>query len=112
MFVHNWGTNPTMIYPTVSNITRRAYDPITTQRGFILRCNHERLILKWVERKRICPENHLTRICQDVRDDVADNYACSPVNRALGDDTSPSSNYSDSNRDGLIPTIPTDVLRT
>ena len=36
IFVHDWGTNPTMIYRTVSNITQRAYDPITTQRGFVL----------------------------------------------------------------------------
>ena len=33
IFVHDWGTNPTMIYPTVSNITLRTYDLITTQRG-------------------------------------------------------------------------------
>ena len=93
MFVHYWGTNPTMIYPTVSNITRRAYDTITTQCGFILRCNHERLRLKWVERKRIGPENHLARIRQDICDDVLNN-ACSPANHALGDT---SSNDSDSN---------------
>ena len=48
IFVHNWGTNPTMIYPTVSNITRRAYNHITTQRVFVLQCNHERLRLKRV----------------------------------------------------------------
>ena len=53
--------------------------------------------LKWVERKRIRLENHLARIRQDIRDDVAANYACSPVNHDLGDATSPSSNYSDSN---------------
>ena len=97
IFVHNWGTNPNMIYPPVYNITRRAYDLITTQRGFVLQCNHERLRLKWVERKRIPLENHLVRIRQDIRDDVADNDTCSLVNHAMGDATSPSSNDSDSN---------------
>ena len=86
-----------MIYPTVSNITWCAYGHITTQRGFVLRCNHKRLILKRVERKRIGIENHLARIHQDIRDNVAFNYACSPVNHALGDATSLSSNDSNSN---------------
>ena len=48
IFVHDWGINLTMIYPTVSDTTRRVYDPITTQCGFVLRCNHERLRLKRV----------------------------------------------------------------
>ena len=96
LLVHEWGTHPTMIYPTVSNFTRRAYVPITTQKGFCLRCNHERLRLKRVERKRIALENHLARICQDIRDDVAANYACSLANHALDDATFPSSNDSDS----------------
>ena len=95
--VHDWGTYPTVIYPTVSNFTRRAYDPITTQRGLILRCNHELLRLKIFESKCIALENHLARIRQDIRNDVAANYSCSPVNRALGDATPPSSNDSDSN---------------
>ena len=85
-----------MIYPTIPNITRRAYDPITTQRGFVLRCNHERLRLKRVERKRIGLENNLSRTRQDIRDNVALDYYCSPVNHALGDATSPSSNDSES----------------
>ena len=68
---------PTVINPTVSNFTRRAYDPITTQRGLVLRCNHERLRLKRVERKRIGLENHLARICQNICDDVAAIYDCS-----------------------------------
>ena len=67
-----------MIYSTVSNITQRAYNPITTQRGFFLRCNHERLRIKWVERKRIRLEKNLTRIREDIRDDVLNN-ACSPL---------------------------------
>ena len=97
IFVHDWGTYPTMIYLTVSNFTRCAYDPITTQREFVLRCNHERLRLKRVERKRIAHDNHLARIRQDIRDDVAANCACSPVNHALVDAMSPSSNDFDSN---------------
>ena len=54
-----------------------------------------------VDRKRIAVENHLARIRQDIRDNVAAKYACSPANHALGDATSPSSNDSDSN-DGWI----------
>ena len=85
-----------MIYPTVYIFTRRAYVPITTHKGFIFRCNHERLRLKRVERKLIALENHLSRIRQDIRDDVAANYSCSPANHALDDATSPSSNDFDS----------------
>ena len=103
IFVHDWGTYPSVIYPTVSNFTRQAYDPITTQKGFILRCNHERLRLKRVERKRIALENHLARIRQDICDDVDFEYACSPVNHFLGDATPPSSNDSDSG-DGWLDT--------
>ena len=51
LFVHGWGTNPTTIWPTVSNFTQRAYVPITSQKGFCQRCNHECLRLKWVEGK-------------------------------------------------------------
>ena len=63
-------------------------------------------------RGRIGPENHLARICQDIRDDVAANYACSPVNHALGDATSPSSNDPNLMTAGLTIVVPTDVLRT
>ena len=90
------GYYPTSIYPTVSNFTQRAYVPITTQKGFILQCTHQRLRLERVKRKLIALENHLARICQDIRDDVAANYACSPANHALSDATFPSSNDSDS----------------
>ena len=47
-------------------------------------------------------DNHLARFRQDMRDDVAANYASYPVNHALGDappsnsPRSPSSNDSDS----------------
>ena len=82
IFVHEWGTNPTMIWPTVSNFTRRAYVPISTQKWFCRWCNHERLRLKWVEEKQVSLEDHLTRVRQDMRDDVAAKYASSPVNHA------------------------------
>ena len=70
IFVHEWCTYPTMIGPTVSNCNCCAYGPITRQKGFHKRCNHERLRLKWVEGKRFALEGHLTRVCQDMRDDV------------------------------------------
>ena len=61
-----------------------------------MRCNHKRLRLQRVARKRIDLENHLARIRQDMRDDVAANYAYSLTNHALGDATPPSSNDSKS----------------
>ena len=48
------------------------------------RCNHYRLRLKWVEGKRVALQDHLARVRQDMCDDVAANYASSPVNHALG----------------------------
>ena len=56
LFVHEWGINKTMLWPTVSNFTQCAYVPITSQKGFRQRCNHERLRLKWVEGKRVAIE--------------------------------------------------------
>ena len=54
IFVHSWGVNPTdMIPANVSTITRRAYDPICSFHGSVLRSNHERLRLKRIELKRI-----------------------------------------------------------
>ena len=94
IFVHYWGVNPNDMIPVnVSTITRRAYDPIVYFHGFILWSNHERLRLKQIEMKRICVEEYLARIRQDVRDKVA-AYARSSVNNVLGDALS---NYSDSN---------------
>ena len=74
-----------MIVPTVSNYTCRAYVPITSQKGFRQRCNHERLRLKWVKRKRVALEGNLARVRQDMRGDVAANYTLPPMNNALGD---------------------------
>ena len=62
IFVHPWGNYPTMIEPTCSNYTCRVYVPITCQKGFNQRCNHERLRLKWVEHKRVAFERHLARV--------------------------------------------------
>ena len=46
IFVHEWGTYPTMIGPTVSNYICCAYIPITSQKWLRQRCNHKRLRLK------------------------------------------------------------------
>ena len=98
IFVHSWGVNPTDTIPAnVYTITRRAYDPICSFRGFILRSNHKRLRLKRIELKHIRFKELLARIRQDVRDDVAANVRA-PVNNALGDALS---NDSDSN-DGWL----------
>ena len=98
IFINSWGVNPTdTITANVSNITRHDYDPICSFHGFVLQSNHEHLRLKRIELKRICFEELLARICQDVRDDVTANV-CATVNNYLGDALS---NDSDSN-DGWI----------
>ena len=74
IFVHSLGINPTDMLPlNVSTITWHAYDTIVTFHVFFLRSNHERLILKRIELKRICVKEYLARICQDVSDKVAAN---------------------------------------
>ena len=95
IFVRDWGTYLTVIYHNISNFTLRAYNPITNQRGFILRCIHERLRLKRAEKLKIALENYFARIFQDICDDVASNYACSPLNHDICDATSPLSYDSD-----------------
>ena len=52
IFVHSWGKYPTMIWPTCSNYTCHVYVPITCQKGFNKRCEHERLRLLFVEQKK------------------------------------------------------------
>ena len=74
IFVHPWGNYPTLIGPTCSNYTCRAYVPITCQKGFNQRCDHERLRLKWVEQKIVSSERHFVRVSQDKIDDVTANY--------------------------------------
>ena len=92
IFVHSWGVNPTDTVPAnVSTITRRAYDPICSFHGLVLRSNHKHLRLKLIELKRIRFEELLARIFQDVHDDVS----ASPVNHALGDALSNDSNSDD-----------------
>ena len=63
------------------------YVTITCQKGFIQRCNHERLRLKWVERKRVAFERQLARVRQDMSDDVTANYVFPFLNYALGMDS-------------------------
>ena len=93
IFVHSLVINPTdMFPPNVSTITWRAYDHIVTFHVFVLRSNHERLILKRIELKRIRVKEYLARILLEVSDKFAANVRA-PVNNALGDSLS---NYSDS----------------
>ena len=84
-----------MIPANFYTITRRAYYPIVSFHGFILRSNHECLRLKCIDLKRILVEEYLSRIRQDVRDEVAAN-ARAPGNNALGDARS-----NDSDSDGV-----------
>ena len=99
IFVHEWGYNPTMIGPTCSNYTCRAYVPITSQKGLCQRYNHERLRLKWVKGKRVALECHLSRVRQDMRDGVAANYTSAPLNNALVDASPANSLKSSSSND-------------
>ena len=92
-----------MIGPTVSNYTCCAYVPITSQKGFRQRCNHERLRLKWVKGKRVALEGHLDIVRQYMHDEVAVNYTFSPMNNALGDASpanSPRSSLSNDSKSG------------
>ena len=57
--VHPWGKYPTFIGQTCSKYTCQAYVPITCQKGFNQRCEHECLFLHWVERNRIAVEQQL-----------------------------------------------------
>ena len=84
IFVHSWGKYPTMIGPTCSNYTCRAYAPITWQEGFNKRCEHERRHLLFVERKRIAFQRHLAMVRDEMSYDVALNYTVPPVKNALG----------------------------
>ena len=83
IFVRSWGKYPTMILPTCSNYTCRAYVPIACQKGFNKRCERERLRLLFVERKRIAFERNLSMVRDQLSDDVAMNYTFPPVNDAL-----------------------------
>ena len=72
-----------MIWPTCSNYTCRAYVPITCQKGFNKRCEHERRRLLLVERKIIDFERHLDMVRDQLSDEFAMNYNFPPVNDAL-----------------------------
>ena len=83
-----------MIPPNVSTITRRAYNLPFTFHGLVLRSNNKRLILKRIESRRICVEELLARIHQDICDEVRTNVHV-PVNNALGDELSDDSDSDD-----------------
>ena len=87
IFVHSWGKNPTMIGPTCSNYSRRAYVPITSQEGFKKRCKHERRRLCFVERERRAFERHRVYLADDISHDVALNFWRRSVNNGLGMDS-------------------------
>ena len=87
IFIHSWAQNPTMIGPTCSNYTCRAYVPLTCQEGFNKRCEHERRRLLFVERGRIAFQRHLAMVRDEMSHDVALNYFVLPVNNALGMDS-------------------------
>ena len=84
IFVHPWGKYPTLIGLACSKYTCQAYIPITCQKGFNQRCDHERLRLLWVERKRIASKRNLGRVRQHISDDVSMNYVLPFINDALG----------------------------
>ena len=83
IFMHSWGKYPTVIWPTCSKYTCRAYILITCQNGFNQRCDYERLRLLWVKRKIIALERNLARVRDHMSDDVAINYFFPPFNDAL-----------------------------
>ena len=85
IFVNSWVINTTDTIPAgVSTTTLRAYDHICSFHRFVFRYKHKRLRLKRIELKRIRFEELLSRIRQDVSDEVAANVRA-PVNDALGD---------------------------
>ena len=94
LFVHSWSPYPTMIPPNVSNITLRTYNLPVTFHGLVLQSNHERLILKFVELRRIHFEELLARICQDIHEEVCANV-CVPVRNNLGNSLSKDSDSDD-----------------
>ena len=82
--LHPWGKYPTLIGPACSKYTCRAYIPITCQKGFKHRCEHERLRLLFIGQKRIAFERNLSRFRDHMSDDVAMNYFFPPFNYVLG----------------------------
>ena len=72
--VHCWGEYPTLVDPLCSMYTSRAYVPITSQKGFDQRCEHERLCLIFSDRKRTTSRRNFSRVCENLRDDVTMGY--------------------------------------
>ena len=83
-FLHSWGNYPTMIRPTCSNYTSRAYVPITCQEGFKKRCEHERRQPCFVERERLGFQRLLVEVRDEMSHAIASNYFSRLVNNALG----------------------------
>ena len=69
-FVHSWGNYPTMKPHTIYTITRYAYNAPVTPNALVLRANNKRLRLKHVEWRRTRHRELLTRIRQDMRNEV------------------------------------------
>ena len=97
--------NPTLIYPPCSRYTCRAYVPITCQKRFDQRYEHERLCLIFSDCKRTTSWRNLSRVCENLHDDVTMGYDFPPGNNLLVDASpansprSLSSNNSDSGDD-------------
>ena len=67
-------------------LTWRAYDPIRSFHGFVLRSNHKHLRLKLFELKRVRFEELFAIIRQDVHDDDADTSVNNVLGYALSND--------------------------
>ena len=102
IFVHFWGEYPTLIDTPCSRYTSRAYVPITSQKVFDQRCEHERLCLLFSDQKRTASRRNFSRVRENLCDDVTMGYDFPPGNNLLGDASpansprSLSSNHSDS----------------
>ena len=83
IFVQPWGKYLTLIGSVCSKYTCSVYIPITCQKGFNQRCEHEHLRLLFFERKIIAFEKNLSRVRDHMSDDVAMNYVLPPFNDAL-----------------------------
>ena len=84
IFVHCWGEYPTLIDPPCSRYTCRAYVPITSQKGFDQRYEHERLCLLFSDRKRTASRRNFSSVRDIRRDDVTMGYDFPPGIDLLG----------------------------
>ena len=72
--MHCWGEYPTLIDPSCSRYTSRAYVPVTSKKGFDQRCEHERLCLLFSDRKRAASQRNFSSVRDIRRDDVIMSY--------------------------------------